>query len=652
MKKHKTALLYLMLIIFVQLAPRVSADSNITVNSISGEVIISGKSQRANQDITIAVLTPGADIENLAPDWSLGEIIHAASIKSDSKGDFKHRFKLSGSIESGEYIVHINDGVEIERLSFVYNPQPYPYMDFPIGNNEVSAQVSSFAKKVVISGDADSGLVATVLVYNPSGDLHFAGSQTVSGRKFSFEYEMSYSDQSGDYRVFVSVPKAKSKVELSYSFANSIKIKEVIDAINSFSSSEQILSILNSAENKSAFISLGCFADDYYKLSEDAKKAFAKAIFRDGADYSPANDYAEFTEHFNQSLLMAVVNSEKDADKLLEFLKDKADLIGIDFSQNSPFVKTSKQLQAKIMMDFINEGDYIDFEDLKTSFYLKSFLNLLNETSYTAFDSLLEYYVQVFDINIAGYEGLDRSKKSEAAREVTKNTYSTLSEFQEGLNIAVRKVKSGSSPSGPGGGTGGGGPAYAPVLVPDVGQVPVSENETREVFNDINAVPWAKEGILALYKQGILSGDGNGNFNPQANIRREEFVKIIVLAFDIPQKDGEIAFSDVSEEDWYYQYIKTATLHGIVQGDGAAFGVGEYITRQDIAAVLYRILKEEAKPDISKFADDDEISDYAREAVYYLKQKGHISGTPENYFLPKAFATRAEVSKILHGMLN
>lgn len=652
MKKCKTPMLYLMLIIFIQLTPQVLAGSNVTVNNVSGEVIISGKSQQVSQHITILVLTPDADIGDLSSSLT-SNVIHTASIKSDLRGNFKHRFKLSNKIEGDEYIIYINDGNEVEQLFLEYNPTPYPYMDFPIGNNDVFAEVSNFAKEVVISGSADSGAVATVLVYNPSGDLHFASSQTVKSGKFYFDFEMDYANQSGDYQVFVSVPKAKTKAMLTYSFANALKIKEVIDAVNSSTSSDQLLLILNNAENENVFVSLGCFVDNLAMLSDDAKKAFAKVLFRDGADYSFANDYAEFTEHFNQALLIAVVNSEKDTDKLLDFLKDKADLIGIDFSQTSQFAKAGTELQRKIITEFANAGDYKYFADIRDSFYLKSFLNILNESSYTAVDSLVRYYGEILDINLTAYDRLSQSQKFDVARELTKSTYSTLSGFQENLNLAVGNIKSGSPSSSSGGGlSGGGGPSYAPILVPDVSQVPIAETESYKVFKDIDVVPWAKEGILSLYKKGIITGDGKGNFNPQDNIKREEFVKLIVLAFDIPQKDGEVSFADVAENDWYYEYVKTATIHGIIQGYDNAFGVGNYITREDIAVILHRISKENIELNTAKFADDDSISDYAGEAVYYLKQKGIISGTSDNYYLPKDFATRAEVSKILYGMLD
>ena len=52
------------------------------------------------------------------------------------------------------------------------------------------------------------------------------------------------------------------------------------------------------------------------------------------------------------------------------------------------------------------------------------------------------------------------------------------------------------------------------------------------------------------------------------------------------------------------------------------------------------------------FADDDQILDYAKDAVYTLAAKGIISGMGENRFEPQAFATRAQAARILHLILG
>ena len=53
----------------------------------------------------------------------------------------------------------------------------------------------------------------------------------------------------------------------------------------------------------------------------------------------------------------------------------------------------------------------------------------------------------------------------------------------------------------------------------------------------------------------------------------------------------------------------------------------------------------DAKADL--FADDYDIADYAKEAVYKLKELGILSGTGENKFEPNGLCTRAMTAKII-----
>ena len=52
------------------------------------------------------------------------------------------------------------------------------------------------------------------------------------------------------------------------------------------------------------------------------------------------------------------------------------------------------------------------------------------------------------------------------------------------------------------------------------------------------------------------------------------------------------------------------------------------------------------------FVDSDEISDYAREAVYRIKEIGIIDGVGENRFNPKGLCTRAMAAKIIDLLLQ
>ena len=95
---------------------------------------------------------------------------------------------------------------------------------------------------------------------------------------------------------------------------------------------------------------------------------------------------------------------------------------------------------------------------------------------------------------------------------------------------------------------------------------------------------------------------------------------------------------------------------GIVKGDNLGlFGVNAGITREDATAIASRVLKlmgksTEATRDYGNFADEDIISDYAKEAVRELYCMGRINGTNDGKFEPQRFCTRAEAAMIIYNI--
>jgi len=177
------------------------------------------------------------------------------------------------------------------------------------------------------------------------------------------------------------------------------------------------------------------------------------------------------------------------------------------------------------------------------------------------------------------------------------------------------------------------------------------------VFTDLAGSEWAENAITALYKKGIVSGSGDGRFYPGNNITREEFVKLVIEAFNIEANDENTDFADVAKGAWYCKYINAAVNNGIVTGkDNGTFGIGENITRQDMAVILYRTAKalgyEFGVTKEVSFTDSENISDYAVEAVMALSNAGIINGMENGVFAPLENATRAQGAQIIYNVLS
>lgn len=172
------------------------------------------------------------------------------------------------------------------------------------------------------------------------------------------------------------------------------------------------------------------------------------------------------------------------------------------------------------------------------------------------------------------------------------------------------------------------------------------------VYSDLDTVQWAQESIEALSNLGIVSGMGDGTFAPNSNVTREQFAKMIVgvMGYSV-DPNAETDFVDANGE-WYTPYIAAAVQNGIITGRGdGSFGVGENITRQDMAVIIYRAMGLSAG-EVHEFADSAEISDYAVDAVSALYNANIIGGYPDGTFAPKANASRAEASKMLYSVYN
>lgn len=254
--------------------------------------------------------------------------------------------------------------------------------------------------------------------------------------------------------------------------------------------------------------------------------------------------------------------------------------------------------------------------------------------------------------------GVTSSVSENVCRELAR-----IGDFKDGAALKSKINELGSSQdsgTSPGGGRTDGGKGSGSGL-PAGGKVTETGGTISPVkltFEDIDGVAWASEAILALADKGIISGKGNGIFAPNDYVTREEFAKILVSAMGLENSEySGGAFKDADGEAWYYKYIHIAKEHNIISGTGEeTFGVGSKITRQDMAVMIYRALQSKgAKLDGGEnlgFADKDEISDYAYEAVSALFNAGIVSGMSETEFAPLGNATRAQAAKIVYSILN
>ena len=185
-----------------------------------------------------------------------------------------------------------------------------------------------------------------------------------------------------------------------------------------------------------------------------------------------------------------------------------------------------------------------------------------------------------------------------------------------------------------------------PVDPTPVDPTPVTPVEGE--FTDV-AGHWAEEAINNLKDKGVVGGKGEGVFDPDGQVTRAEFAKMIAVMFDLKAVATESAFTDCTAADWFTPYVIAAAEAGYIKGvSDTEFAPNALITRQDICTILGRVLNTTA--DGAEFVDSADIADYAAEYVDTLVGLGVINGYEDGTFKPLANATRAEVAKILDAV--
>ena len=109
-------------------------------------------------------------------------------------------------------------------------------------------------------------------------------------------------------------------------------------------------------------------------------------------------------------------------------------------------------------------------------------------------------------------------------------------------------------------------------------------------FDDVPADAWYAEAVNTLASMDILAGVGDNNFAPSRPITRAEFTAI-AMRFTKGSVQGENIFSDVKEEDWFYQQVIGSIKYGWIGGyaDGT-FRPNKTITRAEVTTIVNKML--------------------------------------------------------------
>ncbi|MBR3391412.1 MAG: S-layer homology domain-containing protein [Firmicutes bacterium] len=184
------------------------------------------------------------------------------------------------------------------------------------------------------------------------------------------------------------------------------------------------------------------------------------------------------------------------------------------------------------------------------------------------------------------------------------------------------------------------------LWIKSVTEIVLGEENTSP-YRDVAQSSWYYEDVCELYRLGLMQGSG-GLFDPEGRTSRAMIVTILYRLAGSPQVSGELPFSDVAEDSWYAGALLWAGQNGVARGDGGRFRPDDPVSRQELAALLYRACN--ASPggtDLSVFSDGAQVAEWAVPAMQWAVAQGILKGDAGR-LLPAATASRCQTAAVVN----
>lgn len=167
-------------------------------------------------------------------------------------------------------------------------------------------------------------------------------------------------------------------------------------------------------------------------------------------------------------------------------------------------------------------------------------------------------------------------------------------------------------------------------------------------FSDVSEVDWYFDYVSNLIEANITSGYGDGTFRPNNEISVEEFITMTIKSI------GETE-ADIEKFNWSDGFIHRAKTLNIVLDNE----FGDYtkpITRGEMGRIVLRasdvVVPENYISYASAIKDLDTMDSYWQNIAVRVYSTGIITGYPNGNFGLDNHATRAEASVILSKLLD
>lgn len=173
-------------------------------------------------------------------------------------------------------------------------------------------------------------------------------------------------------------------------------------------------------------------------------------------------------------------------------------------------------------------------------------------------------------------------------------------------------------------------------------------------FSDVTEEQWFYDDVTELVDRGIINGYDDGTFRPYENITVAEFLKLVIVS-----TTGK-TFEPVQGRHWAQGYFDYAVMNKIIYAkDFSELDFNKTLRREDMAGIIiganYKILNnpmEDVEGIKDGIKDYDDIKLIRRDDVLQLYKIGLIKGNGVGNFYPKGFTTRADVSTVIMRLIR
>ena len=183
--------------------------------------------------------------------------------------------------------------------------------------------------------------------------------------------------------------------------------------------------------------------------------------------------------------------------------------------------------------------------------------------------------------------------------------------------------------------------------------------EKHTPFYDVGQNDWFYAPVGYAYEKGLFSGMDANHFSPGSPMNRAMLMSVLHRLAGSPSPASQLSFNDVPGNSWYAQAVLWGASQGITSGTGNGnFNPDGQVTREQAVAMMYNYagkylrLNMGAGADLSKYADLNRLSTWAKPAMAWAVEQGIVSGVANGSTLtldPQRSATRAEMATMLRA---